>query len=1086
MRPSLSIKTLFRSPLKTLLTFVLLAAASFMLVYTASDFALTNREYTNSVGTYRGLFTVEYDIGSQDGKVPNFLLSDNSNNVQYKYTNYEDKHQKSISKLDIESILSLPYVTSVSTRYMTSGISKDYWRKYVLNADFRKDFFNVSARFVIEATFEGIEDVPSRDYDIGAYKIPYIGKEGLLKALHVKDIKLLAGDDDFHRMVDKEGENLELLIYASPYINKDYPYIMMLVGNAIVLNFYVVNQIYTEQLDTLVTGNRYIFTGRAMPYNYMGTEAVHSLCFGDDTIYGWWPYIYPLDKEDLNGNYLEKDKFEPLRELIQVTNDDAHTLDVVYTDDMTTIRRVVDDKILITQGRLLTPEDSESKSKVCVVSDIFLKDNKLKLGDTIKFKLGNKLCEQYAPLGAVASFKGRYASEFVDEEFEIVGTYIDTNINNLRAADLYWAYNDYSVFVPLCFLPESVNLDEHEFKPAEISFVIDDPRNISTFMEECMPKLEEMGLTVYFDDGGWLRLEEQFDQAKSLALSKLFAFTAASALASILTVFLFIGRKKRDYAIMRALGTTKMRTGRTLFVPLSLLAFTAILLGAVAAYIYSGYTAVDTLKAFADMGLEVNTTVPMYVVLLGVLGGLLLVLLLAALSLYRTGKLPPLVLLQENTNRNSNSNRKAKTDTTEASEQQVFIDKPLVAVDSVLSIESLLGIHKQRAQHQVMSYILKHCRRAVIKSLLSLLLAAILLGAIGQFTAVKETYNELYKNIIIKARFVNGLSYTRALQIENSGYVSSPYYERIEFMEVILPGANPYLPTFIDLYISNNINRLTTEPIEFIEGYDENSVMNITEKICILSASLMDSLGLKLGDVLEINNNTYMWTLGNNFPNYTNEQMTEAYHKHSVLCKIVGRIETDSLGDMVCVPVSAVDRMFKSLVFSLGLNLAEYVLNDYNQAEEFRAYGKKIANSSREQAPLFIMDTSEADNIYKIYRLIEALYPLAVAVAILLGAVLPGLIIIQSAKEASIMRVLGTTKRRTRTILILEQMMLCIIGLIIAFAILIMVNRANILKLAEPLCTYCLLHLISCTVGTTIAAITVTRRKILELLQVKE
>ena len=283
------------------------------------------------------------------------------------------------------------------------------------------------------------------------------------------------------------------------------------------------------------------------------------------------------------------------------------------------------------------------------------------MGDKVKLKLGDELFEQYAPLGAVASCRGRYANQFVDAEFEIVGSYVDVNIQKLREIDLYWAYSDNTIFVPLSFLPvEESELNDHEFKPGEISFVVGDARNIRPFVEECIPKLEEMGLTVYFSDGGWLRIEEQVKQAGSLSLSKLLAFGAACVLASALTVYLFIGRKKREYAIMRALGTTKAGANRSLFVPLVLLAVIAVALGGAAATVYSGQNVVNTLREFVELGLEVDPSVPLPVSAYGILGELVLVVILASYGLQRLGKKPPLMLLQENTNRDAKSEKKKR------------------------------------------------------------------------------------------------------------------------------------------------------------------------------------------------------------------------------------------------------------------------------------------------------------------------------------------------------------------------------------------------------------------------------------------
>ena len=47
---------------------------------------------------------------------------------------------------------------------------------------------------------------------------------------------------------------------------------------------------------------------------------LHSFFVGDDSLVDWWPYF--TDVTDLPEGWLETEEFAPLRELIQVTNDD--------------------------------------------------------------------------------------------------------------------------------------------------------------------------------------------------------------------------------------------------------------------------------------------------------------------------------------------------------------------------------------------------------------------------------------------------------------------------------------------------------------------------------------------------------------------------------------------------------------------------------------------------------------------------------------------------------------------------------------------------------------------------------------------
>ena len=244
---------------------------------------------------------------------------------------------------------------------------------------------------------------------------------------------------------------------------------------------------------------------------------------------------------------------------------------------MAAIRRVAENRMLLTGGRFLTAEDAENKSPVCVVSDTMLNELGLEIGDTISLRLGDRLMEQYAPLGAVASTRGRYAENFTEEqEFEIVGSYIEISMNKMLDVDLCWAYSDNTVFVPLSFLPvNEETLAEHEFKPSDISFVISDASNIRAFYDEQIPKLQEMGYQVHFSDNGWMNIEQYLTRSNVLTVSKLIAFASAALLSSLLTVYLFIVRKKREFAIMRALGTARPKARRSLLIPLMLLAATA-------------------------------------------------------------------------------------------------------------------------------------------------------------------------------------------------------------------------------------------------------------------------------------------------------------------------------------------------------------------------------------------------------------------------------------------------------------------------------------------------------------------------------
>ena len=128
-------------------------------------------------------------------------------------------------------------------------------------------------------------------------------------------------------------------------------------------------------------------------------------------------------------------------------------------------------------------------------------------------------------------------------------------------------------------------------------------------------------------------------QARTIALVKLLVFGGAAVFALVLTVWLFIGRKKREYGILRALGMGQREASCRLFVPFLFLGTLAAVLGSLAARIITAYqlAATDAAHVTASPGLF----------LLGGLGFLVLLALMAFIGLVRIRRESILSLTQE-------------------------------------------------------------------------------------------------------------------------------------------------------------------------------------------------------------------------------------------------------------------------------------------------------------------------------------------------------------------------------------------------------------------------------------------------------
>ena len=643
------LKSLVRSPLKTILTFILLGVTAFFFVYNLSTY-VSQQKTAKEVeeGTF-GVLTAEnvppkYMENPLYGYFP--LTDPTIPGTTVGTRTYDDCHQQPFTEEEASALASLPYVTTADRRYMTAGVSEDYLRLYNYPA-----YYGCQDRVILEGTVAANEkdefhSQPYSDVDAGAYYQRY-EPEGT-RSVWLTDVKLLSGDRGFlERQLAYYGGKARVLVYSikEEYLEKKH--FQMEASESKDLRGVVIAADYDVTLKNVMSlepGRRFVFVLREDPLLHVEfhEEIQFHYSVGDNTRKDWWPYF--TDVTDLPENYLETDEFAELRSLLEVTEADRHTFDVVYTDNMDSIRRVTTAQLAPVQGRFLTPEDAGKP--VCVVSEAFLAQTGLHLGDSIDLKLGNVLMEQYAPVGAVAMTKGRYATKWTPASFTIVGSYADVKDGKWLVQDLYWAYSDSTVFVPSSFLPESCDVENHLFRPGEISFIVGEAKNIPAFVDEGLPLVEALGLNYKFDDRNWTAVANKMEVVKTASLVRLLAFGAAALLAVALTVYLFLVRRKKEYAILRALGCPRKDAAGALSLPLLLLAAISVLAGTAAARLRAGMTGQAAPEALSE-GLEQmkQMSAPGYA--LAFLGFLCLIGLVAFLYLNKLGKKSPLTLLQE-------------------------------------------------------------------------------------------------------------------------------------------------------------------------------------------------------------------------------------------------------------------------------------------------------------------------------------------------------------------------------------------------------------------------------------------------------
>ena len=176
---------------------------------------------------------------------------------------------------------------------------------------------------------------------------------------------------------------------------------------------------------------------------------------------------------------------------------------------------------------------------------------------------------------------------------------------------------------------------------------------------------------------------------------------------------------------------------------------------------------------------------------------------------------------------------------------------------------------------------------------------------------------------------------------------------------------------------------------------------------------------------------------------------------------IVGLVESDREIRAVWCPVTSYESLY-CFYTVFTLDIARYTLTDYHQAGEFRSFAKGLLDGQQGEAA-FLMDTSYADRIYQMHRLLETLYPLTVAAALPLGGVLPGLIVLHAARELSILRALGVKARRCVGVYTLAQVLCALAGLILGFLLVLLLRRPDPDTALRPMALYLAAHLAAWT-----------------------
>lgn len=404
-------------------------------------------------------------------------------------------------------------------------------------------------------------------------------------------------------------------------------------------------------------------------------------------------------------------------------------------------------------------------------------------------------------------------------------------------------------------------------------------------------------------------------------------------------------------------------------------------------------------------------------------------------------------------------------------------------------------------------YILRHIPRAPLKSLLGLMLAAALIAALGQFIIIVDDTNarveRLYGEIEVNAVLVakdgtrgGGIPYYTLYDLLADDFADSYYATSdasfywvgtaamtsdptYEFMAE----QNAFYNTAYSLIGTNDSSRTVGSAIEFIEGWDADRFADSAEYVCVVERRACVERGVELGDELMISGMS---------PGDRSAMFGEL--KSGASFTVVGIYDCMRMfpGDIL-LPLTTLDRAQGDLFLSdePHVTFCEFRMkNELLRSEN--AYRHTPTATLERSAPDFTLRYLD-DELRNTVRPLESnantlrlLLPIIAAVVLLIGAAIPGLVVLQSSKDAAIMRVLGMSATKVCAIVVVEQMMLCLAGLAIGVGALCVVHGAGRLA-ALPTMTICVTVYAVLTAAVCAAAgVAVSARKPLDLLQTKE
>jgi len=286
----------------------------------------------------------------------------------------------------------------------------------------------------------------------------------------------------------------------------------------------------------------------------------------------------------------------------------------------------------------------------------------------------------------------------------------------------------------------------------------------------------------------------------------------------------------------------------------------------------------------------------------------------------------------------------------------------------------------------------------------------------------------------------------------------------------------------LDIFIENNVlNNTGTDRdfrVDFAEGFGTESFLYSDEDIengipvpVVLSSTIMEKQRLSLGDEA--------------FLGFTMQSM---FFVEGIPVIVIGSFSGQPVREAaehaILIPISKFDYLMMGMGFYTTFTFT--IDTAYNrEIERIRELFTETSFMNLAEVELF-MSTHELLTMVRIANqslaLLQLIYPIAVATAILIALGMSFLLLLQTARSAAVLRVTGMSKIRAIIILIAEPVLVSLSGAVFGVIALAALRAALGTQFALVLGMY----LAAVLTGAIAGAFIVCNRKPISMLQVKE